>query len=305
MIELEIDEAEHGLRLDVLLVRHVPEMTRKKAREMLEADAIRVNGRRARKSDVVSRGDRVTLSKAPPPTVFEARPDHDLSLSIVYEDAWLVCVDKPAGVPSHPLRADELGTVANALVARFPEMRGVGYSRREPGIVHRLDTNTSGLMLAARDPRSFEALRRALSEGRIEKHYLALVTGRIDRHVVIDLPIAPHPRDPKRVVTGKHMPNVAAARTEITAFEPHGPYTLILASAPHATRHQVRAHLAAIGHPLVGDVLYGGPEVDGLLRHALHASRIELTHPIDKGRRLQLTSPLPAELERLLHPKSG
>jgi 23S rRNA pseudouridine1911/1915/1917 synthase len=304
VIEFEVDEAEHGMRLDVVLARRVPEMTRKKAREMIDADAIRVNAKHVQKSHPVSRGDRVMLSHAPPPTDFEARPDPEMQLSLVYEDPWIVCIDKPAGVPSHPLRADELGTVTNALVARFPEMRGVGYSQREPGIVHRLDTNTSGLMLAARDPRSFETLRRALSEGRIEKRYHALVLGSVDRCFVIDLPIAPHPRDPKRVTVGKHIMNGAAARTEITRVEPHGDFTLVLVSASHATRHQVRAHLSAIGHPLVGDVLYGGPEIDGLSRHFLHASQIELTHPADQDRRLRLTSSLPDELRRLLHAKS-
>lgn len=298
-MELEVEKSEEGLRLDVLLVRRVPHMTRKKAREMLEAGAIMVNGKRARKSYAVTSGDRVTLLAAPSPSDFDARPDAELALMIVYEDAWIVGVDKPAGVPSHPLCADEVGTVANALIARYPEMRRVGYSRREPGILHRLDTNTSGLMLAARDPQTFETLRQALSEGRIEKRYLALVQGRIEQRVVIALPIAPHPRDPKRVQTGERVKGTPA-RTEILGFEAHGDFTLVEVSAPHATRHQVRAHLAAIGHPLVGDVLYGGPEVEGLARHFLHASRIELAHPSDMGRRLEWSSALPAELRRLL-----
>lgn len=298
-MELEVDESEHGLRLDVLLVRRVPDMTRKKAREMVEAGVITVNGKRPRKSYAVASGDRVTLSEAPSPSDFNARPDAELSLTIVHEDPWIVGVDKPAGVPSHPLHADEVGTVANALVARYPEMRGVGYSRREPGILHRLDTNTSGLMLATRDPKTFEALRKALSEGRIEKRYFALVVGRVDQRFVIDLPIAPHPRDPKRVQASDRVKGTPA-RTEILHFEPHGDFTLVEVSAPHATRHQVRAHLAAIGHPLAGDVLYGGPEIVGLGRHFLHASHIELAHPVDEGRHVEWSSALPAELRRLL-----
>lgn len=204
-------------------------------------------------------------------------------------------VDKPAGVASHPLREHEVGTIASGLVARFPDMSGVGYRLREPGILHRLDTDTSGLMLAARDELTFETLRAALRSGRIDKRYVALVDGRLADPRIVELPIAPHPRDPRRVVTVDGIKGSRPAVTEIVKVEPVGGYTKVEVRAPHATRHQVRAHLAAIGHPLVGDALYGGLALAGLERHFLHASRVELEHPHD-GRPMRFSSPLPREL---------
>lgn len=304
MIELEIEPDEAGLRLDVVLVRRVPGMSRAKAREMVETGAIRVNGRNPRKGLRLAPGDRVVLARAPAPSDFHARPDPRLALQIVHEDPWIVVLDKPAGVPSHPLREHEVGTVASALVARYPETSGVGYRLREPGILHRLDTDTSGLLLAARDELTFETLRAALKSGRIDKHYVALVDGRVTAPRTIELAIAPHPRDPRRVVTlepdqASDVKGARAARTDVLRAEPIGVYTKVEVSAAHATRHQVRAHLAAIGHPLVGDALYGGSALPGLSRHFLHASRIALDHPHD-GRAMRFTSPLPRELQSAL-----
>lgn len=295
VIELEIEPGEAGLRLDVVLVRRVPGMSRAKAREMVESGEIRVNGRNPRKGLRLAPGDRVILSRPPTPSDFSALPDPRLPLALVHEDPWIVVVDKPAGMPSHPLREREVGTVASALVARYPEMAGVGYRLREPGILHRLDTDTSGLILAARDELTFEALRAALRGGRIDKRYVALVDGRIEGPRAIDLPIAPHPRDPRRVVTTGGMRGARPARTEIVRADAVGDYTKIEVRVTHATRHQVRAHLAAIGHPLVGDALYGGSALPGLSRHFLHASRIALEHPHD-GRPLRFSSPLPRDL---------
>jgi 23S rRNA pseudouridine1911/1915/1917 synthase len=299
VIELDIEPAEAGLRLDVVLVRRVPGMSRAKAREMVEEGAIRVNGKSPRKGLRLTPGDHVVLARAPAPSDFAALPDGRLPLVIVHEDPWIVVVDKAAGIPSHPLREHEVGTVASALVARFPEMSGVGYRMREPGILHRLDTDTSGLMVAARDEISFEGLREALRGGRIDKRYIALVDGRLSGPRTIDLPIAPHPRDPRRVVTIDGIRGSRPAATEITRVEPFGVYTKVEARAPHATRHQVRAHLAAIGHPLVGDALYGGSALPGLARHFLHASRIVLEHPHDHTS-MRWSSPLPRDLHAAL-----
>jgi 23S rRNA pseudouridine1911/1915/1917 synthase len=300
LIELEVEVAEEGLRLDVVLVRRVPGMSRAKARELVEAGEIRVNGRSPRKGLRLAPGDRVVLSRAPSPSDFHARVDGTTPLEVVYEDAWLVVVDKPAGMPSHPLREHEVGTVANVLVHRYPEMSGVGYKLREPGILHRLDEGTSGLMLAARDEVTFERLRGMLRSGAIDKRYVALVDGHVQGPQLVELPIAPHPRDPRRVVT---VPGVRGARdayTEILKTERVGVYTKIEAKATHATRHQVRAHLAAIGHPLVGDALYGGSSLGGLERHFLHASKIVLEHP-DSNAPMRWSSPLPSDLKSALH----
>ena len=297
MIEFVTEAEEAGLRLDVLLVRRVPGMSRGKARAMLEAGEIQVNGKGARKGVRIATGDRVALSRPPAPSDFAAKPDPKVEIVVVYEDDWLVVVDKAAGMPSHPLREHEIGTVASGLVARYPEMSAVGYRLSAPGILHRLDTETSGLLLAARDELTFEKLRDMLRAGLIEKRYVALVQG-APRPQVIDRPIAPHPRDPRRVQVDAESGR--PSRTEILESERVGPrVSRVEVSASAATRHQVRAHLASIGHPLVGDALYGGPPHPGLARHFLHASRLALTHPAT-GRRIALQSPLPRELVRTL-----
>lgn len=296
-LAFDIQADEEGLRLDVVLVRRVPAMSRKKARDMVEGGEVRLNGRPTRKGGRVAKGDRVTLARAPSRSEFAARPDTSMDLHIVHEDEYVVIIDKPAGVPSHPLREDELGTVASALVARYPEMALVGYAAREPGILHRLDTDTSGLMMAARDADTFERLRSDLRALRIDKRYRALVEGELAPRE-IDRPIGPLPGDSRRVRVGDHD-GARPARTEITSVRAHGHFTELEVSARAATRHQIRAHLASIGRPLAGDVLYGGPIIPGLARHFLHASEIRLVHPVT-GEMLAWRSPLPPELEEAI-----
>lgn len=303
-LELEVTEEDAGRRLDVVLVSHVETLSRAKARRLTEEGEVRVNGRRARKGSTVSVGDRVVVQELPPPSEFDAAAAPDLPLSVVYEDARVVVADKPAGVPSHPLRPDEKSTMAGALVARYPEMAGVGYARREPGIVHRLDTDTSGLIVAARDAAAFEALRDALRAGRFDKHYLALCAGRLGAPGIVDFPIAAKPGDPRRVVACMLESEVARlkpqpAETELLSAEPAGEMTLVEVRARTARRHQIRAHLAAMGHPLAGDELYGGPAVAGLGRHFLHASSLRFPHP-DGDREVQAQAPLPEDLRRTL-----
>ncbi len=298
-----VGEADAGARLDIVLVRRVPGLSRAKARTLSEDGAVRVNGRRARKGAVVVAGDVVTLAVSPPVSL-AALPDASLSLRILHEDAHLVVLDKDAGAPSHPLRPDELGTVANALVARYPEMAGVGYGPREPGLVHRLDTDTSGVLLAARDAETFARLREALRVGAIHKRYRALVEGALVAPTTLDYPLATHPRDARRVfacVEERDAVRLRArdAATHIVEAEPIGAFSRVRVEAPVAGRHQIRAHLAAAGHPLAGDRLYGGPAVAGLTRHFLHADTLRLEHPVT-GATLHVEAPLPAELEAAL-----
>jgi 23S rRNA pseudouridine1911/1915/1917 synthase len=274
-LELEALDEDTGTRLDVVLARRVPGLSRRRAQEMLETGTIRLNGRRARKGDRIGAGDRITLAQAPVPSDFPALPDASVPITVLYEDEHVAVIDKPAGVPSHPLRPDELGTAASFVVARWPETCFVGYRAREPGIVHRLDTGTSGVLVVARETASFEALRAALEADRIDKHYLAFVDphAELREGQTIDAPLANDPRDPRRVVVGDLFDDARPARTELTAVITHARSLEVEVRAPHAFRHQVRAHLAHVGAPLLGDTLYGGPFVPGLARHALHASR--------------------------------
>ena len=280
-LELKVDEEDAGKRLDVVLATRVPNLSRGRAKAMIDEGLVLVAGRRAKKSYAVSAGDRVSVAGQPGPVDFDATPDPDLRFDVLLETVDFVVIDKPVGVPSHPLRAGELGTVAGALVARYPEMRGVGYSRREPGILHRLDTDTSGVMLAARNARAFEALREQLRAGQIEKRYLARCDGMVPAPDLIDAPIANAPRDKRKVKACSDPREIKrlgakAARTEVltSAPAPHG--SLVELRANHARRHQIRAHMAWIGHPLLGDALYGGPALRGVGHHLLHALSIRV-----------------------------
>jgi 23S rRNA pseudouridine1911/1915/1917 synthase len=262
----------------VVLARRVPELSRARAKRLIEEGVVRVDGRRVKKSYTVSVGDRVTLGSLPGPVDFYAAPDPDLSLDVLVENVGYVVVAKPAGVPSHPLKEGEVGTLAGALVAHYPEMRDVGYSKREPGILHRLDNDTSGVMLAARDQATFDALRQQLEAGEIEKRYLARCQGIVRAPLIIDTPIANDPRDSRKVrvcTDPREIKRLRAqpATTEVLTSTPAEHGSLIEVRANNARRHQIRAHLASIGHPLLGDALYGGPSPG---RHLLHAVSIQL-----------------------------
>lgn len=297
MHEWKVSPDLDGERLDRALVR-LAGVSRAQAKRLTEAGEVRVDGRRAPKGARVHTGQTLALTEEPEPADFDAQPEPDAPLEVRYEDAHVVIVDKPPGQPSHPLRARELGTLANALVARYPEMAGVGYRRREPGLVHRLDTGTSGLLLCARDAATFARLRDALRAGTIDKRYRALCAGDVRAPQVVDQPIV---HRTQRLMGTSDALDALDARTEILTSEPATVVgvagSVIEVRATHARRHQVRVHLAAIGHPLLGDVDYGGPELAGLGRHALHASRLSFEGPAGP---IDVEAPWPDDLSRLL-----
>lgn len=276
----EAAEEDEGERLDVVLVRRVEGLSRARAKRLIDEGHVEVDGRRRSKSHRLAIGDRVAIAELPPANDFYCEPDPDLPLVVLRETPTFVIVDKAAGVPSHPLRAGERGTLAGALVARYPEMRDVGYRKREPGILHRLDTGTSGVMLAARTADSFTELRDRLRAGQIEKRYLARCAGEVVAPQVVDTPIANDPRDKRKVracTDPREIKRLGAqpARTEVLTSSPAPHGSMVELRANQARRHQVRVHLASIGHPLLGDALYGGPEND-LPHHLLHASAIRV-----------------------------
>lgn len=282
-------------RLDRTLARLFG-VSRGRAMEWIAEDRVRVDGRRAAKGAQVGPGARVSVRKPPPDAPV---PQPELPLRIVHADAHLVVADKPAGMPSHPLKPGETGTAANALVGRFPELAAVGPAAREGGLVHRLDTDTSGLLLAARTAPAHAMLRAQFASRTVDKAYLALVKGELHAGGEIDVPLAHDPHDSRKVRPASDPEWAAAhdarpATTRFTPIERRGGFTLVDVEIPTGVLHQIRAHLAFIGHPIAGDGLYGGPELPGSSRHFLHAARLGFVHP--DGSRARFESPLPDDL---------
>ena len=286
-----------GERLDKFLVQRQPELGRQGARWLSEQGLVRVDGARSPKSRRLRAGERVELfgefGGAPP-----AEPEAPLTMLL--ERADLVVVDKPAGQPSAPLAPGERGSVAGALLGRFPEMHEVGYRAREPGLLHRLDTRTSGLLLAARTALAFDVLRAALSAQQLHKRYLAIVPSSVPDSALLDQPLAPDAGGSGRVVLAAHqdVPGARPCRSALRTLERRGPWALVEVTASRAYRHQVRVHLAAAGWPIAGDLEYGGaPVLES--RHALHASHLSFDGDASVGA-FSVESALPAELRALL-----
>ena len=274
-----VEASQAGARLDKVLIAVVPGLGRKGARRLFEEGRVRINGKRPRKGDLAREGDQVVI-EMPEAAGPDAVPESSAALVVRFETAQAVVVEKPAGQPTAPIVDGETGTLANALVGHYPEMQKVGYSPREPGIVHRLDTDTSGLVLAARTEVAFDVLSRALKAGAVEKRYYIICHGTgLASTGEIGIPIAHHPKDQKRMYACVHPRDVARYRprdatTHFRVLRAAGEWALVEARASAAIRHQLRVHFASIGHPLAGDTLYGGPPANGLSRHALHASYI-------------------------------
>jgi 23S rRNA pseudouridine1911/1915/1917 synthase len=309
-MQLLITDAEAGERIDKVVARKAT-LGRARVGELFAAGAIYIvnaEGRRrkAKKGDRAELGTTVVLDVAEEALERAAVADPDVELRVVLERGDVVVVEKPAGMASAPIQSGERGAVANALLARFPEMASIGFSPREPGLCHRLDTDTSGLLLAARTPAAFEAVVSGMKYGTLDNRYLLvceLADGAVlDDVGTIDLPLAGHPTDARRVVACREPVQAERlrARSAVTTYRVlrrQGRRALVEASASKAFRHQIRAHFSAIGAPLVGDALYGTPTDLG--RHALHASR--LAWPGDGVvPAFDVESPLPDELAKLL-----
>jgi 23S rRNA pseudouridine1911/1915/1917 synthase len=302
-----------GMRLDKAALALVTSLSRAQVKRAISAGSVRVNGRFRPKGVLVAKGEIISIASSALVSGDEvALPTPDAPLRVVHESSAVLVVEKPAGQPTAPLRADEVGTLANALVGHYPELAGVGYGPREPGLLHRLDTDTSGLVIAARTSEVFDTLTTALKAGKILKRYqLVCDAADLPEASVIEFPIAKHPKDQRRVYPCIHPRDVMryAPRPASTAYRVlrrEGGWALVEATVSRALRHQIRAHFAAIGHPLVGDALYGGSAVEGFGRHALHASSVAFEGPLPPLT-FDVQSPLPEALEALFaapHPQT-
>jgi len=276
-------------RLDRWLRRELPGLSRRLVRALIDDGSVRLEGRRVGKGALVHAGMRVTL-----PMSVALAPNPAMPLTILYEDPWLVAVDKPGGLPSHPLDPREHATVANALLARFPETAALA-----GGLTHRLDAGTSGVLLAARSAETWATMRAAFHARAVGKRYLALVAGIAPRDATVDLPLSHAPADRRRMIVARPGLRSWAAVSTIHRLATDGVTSLVSIAMETGVTHQIRVHLAHLGHPILGDALYGNPT--GALapgRHALHAT--ELALPALDGRApLTIRSPLAPDLERL------
>lgn len=268
-----IGEELHGRRADDVLLRTFSGFSRQEARELFEAGRVRAGGRRLKKGDRVERGTVLTVDAPSAPI----SPDASLPLNVLFESSDFVIVDKPAGLPTAPLARTSGRSLAAALLARYPEMAGVGFREREPGLLHRLDTETSGVVLAARNEGAFRAARAAFESHGFEKRYLAVTASGLSGSGTIETLLGPDRAEPRRVRVYLEPPGgyAKACVTRYRVLQSGASFTLVELDVERAFRHQVRAHLAHLGFPIAGDAVYGGPPAPGLgARHALHGNYI-------------------------------
>jgi 23S rRNA pseudouridine1911/1915/1917 synthase len=294
-VRFSVDPAGAGQRLDHWLHRNLPEYSRARIQEWIKAGRVQVNQSPARASQAVRGGDEITVEPA------ELAPlkatAEDIPLHVLYEDEAVVAIDKPAGMVVHAGAGVHSGTLVNALLHRFRTLSGVGGELR-PGIVHRLDRFTSGVLLVAKTDATHQDLAAQFSSRQVEKVYLALVQGSVKQEAGrIERPIA---RDPlRRTRMTARLSEGRAAWSEYRVRRRFSDFTLLEVRIGTGRTHQIRVHLASVGHPVAGDTLYGAKAQPTLGRYFLHAHRIRFRSPAT-GETVEVTSPLAPELERWL-----
>jgi 23S rRNA pseudouridine1911/1915/1917 synthase len=301
--DVEVAAEYDGVRLDSFLAAHLPDRSRSQLQRLIKEGHVTgpVEGLKASMPVKAGQTFGIDLPEAGPATAVA----EDLPLNILYEDADVVVIDKAAGMVVHPAAGHPGGTLVNALLHHVDDLSGVGGELR-PGIVHRLDRGTSGVMVAAKNDAAHQELSRQFHDREVEKEYFALVWGVVQAGKRIDAPIGRDPGDRQKMSTRARRARSAVTRV-MRAEHLRGVSLLQVAIATGRT-HQIRVHLSAIGHPIVGDTTYGGVRrhvpndvraVQRLERPFLHAWRLAFTHPAD-GRRLEFESALPGDLQAVL-----
>jgi 23S rRNA pseudouridine1911/1915/1917 synthase len=300
---LVVAAEEAGARIDRYLAGVLPGHSRSQIQRLIKDGKVQIADQSVRSNRTVRAGDEIVVDVPEP--VSPAPQAEALDLDIVYQDSDLVVVDKPAGMVVHPAAGHAQGTLVNALLHQIKDLSGIGGELR-PGIVHRLDRGTSGLMVVAKNDGAHVELARQFHDREVEKAYIALVWGIVQPGRRIDLPIGRDPIERKKMSATARR--ARSATTRITKSLQLPGVSLLHVAISTGRTHQIRVHLSAIGHPIVGDSVYGGLRrrvpgdlrpVLGLKRPFLHAARLVFHHPSD-GRKMEFESPLPADLQSVL-----
>ncbi len=304
MTTITVPDDSNGVRLDRFLTSVLPDQSRSHIQRLIKEGAVRVGGSGAKPNQPVKTGQTVTI-EIPEPVDPEPRAEQ-LPLPILFQDRDIIVIDKPAGMVVHPAAGHASGTLVNALLHHVDDLSGIGGEKR-PGIVHRLDRGTSGLMVVAKHDAAHAELARQFQDREVEKEYVALCWGEVMAGRRIDAPIGRDPANRKKM--SARARRARSAVTRIAGAEHFGRLLTLARVAIHTGRtHQIRVHLSAIGHPIVGDSLYGGVHrrvpgdiraVTHLERPFLHAARLAFTHP-SESRRMEFVSELPDDLQRVL-----
>ncbi len=296
-VELVLSEREEGIRLDKVLAERLPDLTRTAIQRLLEEELVLINGKPAAKNRKGRAGDSVAVRiPDPEPLCLQAE---NVPLDIVYEDDDLLVVNKPQGMVVHPAPGNYQGTLVNALLAHCgTSLSGINGVIR-PGIVHRIDKDTSGLLMVAKNDFAHQGLARQIKEHSFRREYEAVVAGRMKQESgVVNAPIGRHPIDRKKMAVTEKNSKEAVTYFRVIAEYPG--YTHIRLRLETGRTHQIRVHMAYLGHPVAGDPVYGPQKLDlGLKGQCLHARLIGFVHPRD-GRYLEFESPLPDYFARLL-----
>jgi 23S rRNA pseudouridine1911/1915/1917 synthase len=305
MMKHIVTEEEAGLRLDACIGAFSEELSRTRAAKLIESGSVLVGGKAEKKRYEVSEGDIIEIDM-PEPEAMNAQPEN-IPISVVYEDDDIIVINKPSGMVVHPAPGNYSGTLVNALLFRCRDsLSGIGGVMR-PGIVHRIDKDTSGLLVVAKNDFSHTALSEELKYHGIEREYHALVKGGFSEDSgTVNEPIGRHPIDRKKMAV---LRGSESAREAVTHYEVVGRYggiTHLKLLLETGRTHQIRVHMSYIGHPLLGDEVYGRSKIPFEKRHAtlltgqaLHARRLSLTHP-RTGERMHFECPLPDDFEKLI-----
>ena len=292
-LPIELSVNTHGTRLDLFIAQNKPELSRSFIQKLITAGNVLLNGKQVRAGNKLKTGDKISM-QIPPLLVSDIEPEC-IPLNIVFENSDMVVVDKPAGMTTHPAPGSPSHTLVNAVLSHLPRLPE-NDSPARPGIVHRLDKNTSGLIIVAKTPSAMANLAAQFKSRMVKKTYLALICGKMKvSEGVIDAPIGRDKFNRKRMTIDSLGRNARTAYTVLAQFEK---YSFVEVRPETGRTHQIRVHFASIKHPVVGDEVYGSKS-DLIGRHFLHASRLNIVMPSTKDK-VEFYAPLPNDLQEVL-----